>query len=65
MDRREEEERAEEAARKAQHEADARECLCQAGLPVETDNQRAPVYCMLPVLRDMKVFLVTMVNDHT
>jgi hypothetical protein len=43
-DRRSEEERAEEAAHKARREADARERLGPAGLPVETDNQRAPVY---------------------
>jgi hypothetical protein len=43
-DHRNEEERAEEAARKARREADARERLHRAGLPVETDNQRAPVY---------------------
>jgi hypothetical protein len=46
MDHRDEEEHAEEAACKARCEADTREHLRQAGLPVETDNQRAPVYVM-------------------
>jgi hypothetical protein len=43
-DRRNEEECTEEAARKAQRKADARERLRRAGLPVETDNQSALVY---------------------